>query len=152
MNSSSENYCLRPMRHADVDAVYVVEKMVHPFPWSKQIFHDCLTVGYEAWVIQARDELLGFALISHAANESHILNVSVVPSAQGKGLGKQLLQQLLLVAKKKQSRVIYLEVRASNAAAIALYTKAGFAQNGERKDYYPANDGREDALIFSIHV
>ena len=83
-------------------------------------------------------------------DEAHILNISVCRSRQGCGLGRQLLQHLGEVARKAGGSQILLEVRPSNESALALYRKVGFEMIGRRKGYYPACNGREDALVMRL--
>jgi ribosomal-protein-alanine N-acetyltransferase len=74
------------------------------------------------------------------------------PAYQGKGLGRQFLKEVLIIAKKKNANSVFLEVRPSNTAAVQLYKTAGFKKIGKRKNYYPAADGKEDALVLSLDL
>ncbi len=142
---------LRTMQEADLSVVVEIEIAAYPFPWTKQIFHDCLRVGYHAWVLELDYNLVGYGMMSMAANEAHILNLCVHPSFQRCGYGRRILNHLLKLAKQKQVEIIFLEVRPSNQAAINLYQQIGFNQVGMRKKYYPNGDqDREDALILAL--
>jgi ribosomal-protein-alanine N-acetyltransferase len=143
---------LRPMRTADVDAVMAIEERAYPSPWTPGIFHDCLRVGYDAWVIEEGGELVGYGLLSIAAGEAHILNLCVDPVRQARGLGRRLLEQLLRRAARRGTRTVFLEVRPSNTRALHLYRAAGFAEIGYRKDYYPDGAVREDAVVLSLEL
>ncbi len=139
----------RPMRALDLDDVVGIERDAYAFPWSEGIFSDCLRVGYSCWVVETRDGLDGYGIMSVGAGESHILNLCIRPEARGHGHGRVLLDHLLEVARKDHAALTFLEVRPSNQVAIRLYERAGFSMVGTRRGYYPAADGREDALIFS---
>ena len=151
---------IRRMQPEDIDQVMVIEEQVVEFPWTHSIFSDCIKVGYSCWVIVDTDtvidknkevpEILGYALLSMAAEEAHVLNICIKPERQGQGLGKSLMQHLIVQAKLLHAKLVYLEVRVSNDIAYDLYIKLGFIVIGERKDYYPAKDGREDALVLQL--
>lgn len=140
---------LRPMRESDVAAVMVVELDNYPYPWTEGIMRDCLRVGYSCWVLADGDTVIGYGILSAAAGEAHVLNISVAPAYQGRGLGRRLLQHLLEAARGHGADTVFLEVRPSNRAAMRLYETAGFNQVGLRSRYYPSADGREDAVIMA---
>jgi len=142
----------RPMTAADIDAVMQVEVKAYEFPWTKGIFSDCLRVGYDCWVALDSDAIIGHGVLSAAAGESHILNLTVSPTLQQQGIGRQLLMHLVSRARLLSARIIMLEVRPSNHAAIRLYETSGFNEIGSRKAYYPAPDGKEDALVFACQL
>jgi ribosomal-protein-alanine N-acetyltransferase len=90
--------------------------------------------------------LIGYAVTMVAAGEAHLLNLSIAADLQRRGLGSELLQFVLQMAHDCTAGTVYLEVRASNRGGRALYVHHGFAEIGIRKGYYPAHDGREDAV------
>ena len=139
----------RPMRDQDLDAVVAIEQACYAFPWSRGIFKDCLCVGYSCWVMEADLEIHGYGIMTVGAGESHILNLCVRPKKHGMGFGTLLLRHLLEYAGKHHATITFLEVRPSNENAIRLYERAGFSIVGTRREYYPAGEGREDALILS---
>jgi len=143
---------LRPMRDADLDAVMAIEQRAYAFPWTRGIFRDCLLAGYPAWVLERDATLLGYAMLSIAAGEAHILNVCTAPEAQGEGHGRRLLRALMQVARGSGAQRVFLEVRPSNVAAIALYHAEGFNEIGRRPRYYPAVQGREDAIVMAMEL
>ena len=143
---------MRPMLGSDIAAVFTIEERVYPFGWTLGIFEDCLRVHYSCWVMELGSELVGYAVLSAAAGEAHILNVAVHPEYQGRGLGRQLMHFLLDTAREHQADTVFLEVRPSNRTAIRLYDSMGFNQVGLRRDYYPAKLGREDAIIMACTV
>jgi ribosomal-protein-alanine N-acetyltransferase len=144
--------CTRPMIEADLSQVMDIETSVYKFPWSKQIFRDCIRVGYSCEVVTSEDEILAYAIMSSGAGEAHLLNICVKQVYQGHGIGKLILQSMIEMAKDKKVHTIFLEVRPSNDIALNLYLKSGFNEIGTRKDYYPAKGGREDALILALNI
>ncbi|MGH8538948.1 MAG: ribosomal protein S18-alanine N-acetyltransferase [Stenotrophobium sp.] len=139
---------LSPMQASHLPQVLEIELRAYPFPWSEGIFKDCLRSGYSAWVVMGpAGELLAYTLMSMAAGEAHVLNLCVDPLAQRQGIGRFLLRHLMTLARAAYSTMLLLEVRRSNKAALRLYESAGFARVGLRKGYYPAADGREDAIV-----
>ena len=145
-----EPVIVRPMQEDDLANVGRIERASYDFPWSTGIFSDCLRVGYSCWVLDAGSEgLCGYGIMSVAVEEGHVLNLCVAPEARKRGLARALLGHLLRTAVDHGAVTTYLEVRPTNAAAIALYNGVGFRHVGTRRDYYPAQTGREDAYIFS---
>ncbi len=142
----------RPMVLEDVEAVMRLEQAVYEFPWTERIFKDCIRVGYDCWLALRENEIIAHAVISVAAGESHMLNLSVSTEHQGKGIGKRFIQFLLKIAVNKRAEIMMLEVRPSNIQAINCYNSAGFNEIGCRKDYYPAPNGKEDALLFAKQI
>lgn len=142
----------RPMQAADIEAVMVVEKGAYEFPWTKGIFADCMRVGYDCIVALDHDQIVAHAVLSIAADESHILNLTVDKQHQGQGIGKQMLLHLIDIARINAAETVLLEARPSNQAAIQLYESTGFNEIGCRKAYYPAPGGKEDALIFALQL
>lgn len=139
----------RPADVTDLDAIMSIELRVYPFPWTKRIFADCIRVGYSCEVVQVGQEIAGYAIMSMGANEAHLLNICIAPEWQSQGIGRELLEHILTIAEQHEVDTVFLEVRPSNRHAVALYEKMGFNVIGTRKDYYPAKNGREDAIIFA---
>ena len=144
----------RPMREDDLVAVHMVETRAYEFPWTVGIFRDCLRADYPAWVMYGSNDgrIVGYFLMSIAAGEAHVLNICIAPELQGQGLGRRLLHMLLKMARGRSVARVFLEVRPSNANAIALYFDEGFNEIGRRPRYYPAKDGREDALVMAMEL
>ena len=141
---------LRPMRDSDVTGVMDIESLVYTHGWTTGIFLDCMRVGYSCWVQEDDGEVISYGILSIAAGEAHILNVSVKPERQGEGLGRLMVEHLLGIARQREAEIVFLEVRPSNYVAIGLYENIGFVQAGIRPDYYPADKGREDAVIMAM--
>ncbi|MFC5570468.1 ribosomal protein S18-alanine N-acetyltransferase [Lysobacter yangpyeongensis] len=143
---------LRPMRENDLPVVHMIEARAYEFPWTVGIFRDCLRADYPAWVLHEGERIAGYYLMSIAAGEAHVLNICVAPELQGRGHGRRLLHALLKLARSRNVARVFLEVRPSNANAIALYHDEGFNEIGRRPRYYPAKDGREDALVMAMEL
>ena len=143
---------IRTMNHADLEQVMVVEKKAYPHPWTIGIFRDCLRVGYTAWVMTLDEKIIGYGIVMLSPGEAHILNICIDPDYQGKGLGRYLLNHLIKKSNQTDIDMLLLEVRRSNTNAQQLYLSAGFHELGIRKAYYPADNGREDAIILAKYL
>jgi ribosomal-protein-alanine N-acetyltransferase len=142
----------RPMQQRDLAQVMDIETNVYKFPWSKQIFKDCIRVGYSCQVVTHDEAVVAYAIMSAGAGEAHLLNICVKQDFQGQGIGQHILHAMIELAKDKNVHTIFLEVRPSNQAALSLYLKNGFNEIGTRKDYYPAHRGREDAMVLALNL
>lgn len=127
---------------ASVTAVYEILSDVYPVsPWSeKQILSDMQQDNVDYFFVKKDEKIVGFLAISQLAGELEITNIAIKKAYQGHGLGSQLLADLDYV-----DFPIFLEVRASNTPARALYKKWGFDIIGKRKQYY--HEPVEDAII-----
>lgn len=144
---------IRAMYSFDVPDVFDVESISHPLPWSrKQLFYDCLSVGYYGAVAEVDGKIIGYGLCSIEKGECHILNLAVVPAERRHHYGRQLVEHLIEVAKVRSANKIVLEVRASNIPAIKLYQLLGFQQTEVRKDYYQLGEGHEDAIAMALQL
>ncbi|MBT8132302.1 MAG: ribosomal protein S18-alanine N-acetyltransferase [Gammaproteobacteria bacterium] len=137
------------MRRADVVRVAEIEQKTYPFPWSLDIFIDCLKTGYLCRILDSDDGLAAYAIISVGAGEAHILNLCVVPERRRQKTGRHFLRELIAELSSMAIQRVILEVRPSNEAAQALYAGEGFKAIGLRRNYYPADSGREDALVLA---
>lgn len=143
-----QDLSLLPMEARHVDAVHAIERVSQRHPWSRRMFADCLEVGYSAWVVTGPEGgVRGFSLHSMALDEAHLLNLAVAPLARRRGIGRRLLDHVMEQARAAQVDKLLLEVRASNTAAIALYSAMDFALLAPRRGYYPDGEEREDALV-----
>jgi [ribosomal protein S18]-alanine N-acetyltransferase len=140
---------IRPMTLQDLEVVHDIERRAYVFPWTRGIFVDCLRIPYVCEILEDGGEVVGYAIMSLGGDEAHLLNLCLDEPARGRGLAAMMLDHLVLKALREGVRVLYLEVRPSNTAAIALYRRAGFARIGVRKNYYRAEKGREDAWVFA---
>lgn len=137
----------RPMTPADLLRIHPIELASYDHPWSLGNFADSLDAGYSMWVLEVEGEVMGYYAMMAAAGEAHLLNLTVAPNWRRNGLGRDLLDHCLARACEHRADSLYLEVRTSNTAAIGLYHSNGFIDLAVRRAYYPARDGREDALI-----
>lgn len=143
----------RPMREDDVAQVMRIERSAYPYPWTEGIFRDCLAAGYQARVLlDEAGTIIGYAVLSVAAGEAHLLNICTAPAVQGKGHGRWLLRQMLALAGRCRAQRVFLEVRPSNPHAQRMYESEGFNEIGRRPRYYPADDGREDAVVMAMEL
>jgi [ribosomal protein S18]-alanine N-acetyltransferase len=140
---------IRQMTERDLEAVLDIEHRAYEYPWSEGIFIDCLRIPYVCELLEEGDSVLGYAIMSLGGDEAHLLNLCLEETARRRGLGTRMLNHLMARAMGEGVRVLYLEVRPSNTAALQLYRRAGFVRIGVRKDYYRAAGGREDALVFA---
>lgn len=145
-------WTVRQMSADDVPEVHAIEVASYPFPWSAGIFRDCLRAGYLCSVAELDGQCVGYALLSLAADEAHILNICIAPDYRCRGLGRRLMQFLFAQARQQGARTLFLEVRPSNLSAIRLYQSLGLQQVGVRRGYYQATHGREDALVLRLDL
>ena len=138
---------IRPMVAGDIQQVLEHESQAYPFPWTEGIFRDCMRVGYHCYVMEMDSAVCGYSIFSVAVEECHILNICVGKDYRRCGLGNIFLNNVMRHSATMGARQIYLEVRPSNIGAIKLYEALEFKHLARRRDYYPAEDGREDALI-----
>ena len=137
------------MCEQDLQRVLHIERQAYGFPWSEGIFRDCLQVGYCCWVVERDDVVDAYGIMQVAVAEAHVLNLCVDPYAHSQGMGRTMLRCLMQVARAHGAESAYLEVRPSNAHALALYRSEGFRTVGSRRAYYPSEAGREDAFVLS---
>jgi len=143
---------LRPMRDHDLPQVVAIERRAYEYPWSLGIFTDCLRVGYCCWTLTDGATVAGYCIMSVAAGEAHVLNVCVDGQYRRQGHARRMLTHLVELARGHQATLLFLEVRPTNRAAIDLYIDFGFRQLAVRRAYYPARDGREDALVLALRL
>ena len=144
---------LRAMTQDDVDTVLAIEQTVQRFPWTRGNFADALNSGYLCCVDETESGgIRGYAILMPAADEAELLNIGVAAAQQRKGLGRAMLAEMLNVAHDRNMKRVFLEVRSSNAAAIALYRSAGFSEIGVRRGYYQNANGSEDALVMACEL
>lgn len=136
----------RPMLAADLPQVLAIEQLAFSHPWSQRLYQDALE-RYDCWLVELAGEHVGHAVMQYIADEAHLLNIVIAKAQQGRGLGRQLLEFLLQQAQQRQCSECFLELRASNHGAYHLYEQLGFNEVGRRKNYYPAVNGQEDAIL-----
>jgi ribosomal-protein-alanine N-acetyltransferase len=137
-----------PLRLEQIDDLMVLERRIYPFPWTSGNFADALRSGYSAWtLVSAADEILAYAVAMLGVEEAHLLNLAVDPARQRRGYGRRMLDWIAANMREYGARSLLLEVRPSNVEAQRLYGRYGFAPIGLRRGYYPAQGGREDAIV-----
>ncbi|MBL1375903.1 ribosomal protein S18-alanine N-acetyltransferase [Zobellella sp. CGMCC 1.18722] len=125
----------------------MLEQAAHLEPWSRAQLAESLHGRYFSGSLWQQEQLLGYFIADAVIDESTLMNICIAPSWQGRGLGRRLLEHWLDACRQRRLATAWLEVRASNQAALALYRSAGFAKAGRRKDYYRAGEEREDAIV-----
>lgn len=141
-----------PMTESRLDEVVAIERRAYAHPWTRGNFVDSLRSGYQAQLLCAGDTVIGYFVAMQGVDEVHLLNITVDPGYQGQGWGRVLLDALALWARSQHSQWLWLEVRTSNARAQQVYQRYGYRRVGERKNYYPAEHGREDAIVMSYRL
>ena len=142
-----------PLLATRLDEVMQVEQQAYAHPWSRANFLDALHSGYQAQMLVAGDEVIGYFVAMLGVEEVHLLNITVAPTFQGQGWAKVLLEALAIWARGQNTHWLWLEVRTGNTRALHVYESAGFRRMGLRKAYYPAAHGqREDALVMSLRL
>lgn len=142
----------RRMTLDDLDTVVAIENEIYPHPWTRGNFTDSLNANYHCWVMEVGGRPVGYSVVLIAVNEAHLLNMSVAAAWQRRGLGREMLKFIVRLARGFLAHKIYLEVRPSNVAGRRLYSTAGFGVIATRRGYYPAHDGREDAVIMELEL
>ncbi len=141
---------LRLMTLADIDAVHVIEQQVQTHPWSRALLIDSIESGHYCTVLEQDNHVIGFCILQQVLDEANLLLMAIAPAFQQRGLGMQLLEQSI-EGLGSACNMVFLEVRQSNTAAIALYEKTGFAQIDLRKNYYPTTThGKEHAVLMAL--
>lgn len=143
---------IESMRESDLREVLEIEESIYEFPWTLGNFRDSLRAGYTCWVMREGRHLIGYAVLMLAAGEAHLLNLSVAAGSQRRGHGRHLLHNVVQAARGRKAKVLFLEVRPTNAVGQRLYAGYGFRQIGVRRGYYPARKGREDALVLALDL
>jgi ribosomal-protein-alanine N-acetyltransferase len=143
----------RPMREEDVERIAALEACIHAAPWTAGNFRDSLAAGYSCVIGEVDCVIAVYGVLVMGAGEGQILNVSVVPGQRRRGFATALLQRFVTLSEDCGAEQLFLEVRVSNAPAIALYNAAGFREVARRRSYYPPSagkQGREDALVMRL--
>lgn len=141
-----------PMTEARLDEVVAIERRAYNHPWTRGNFSDSLQSGYQAQLLVAGRAILGYFVAMQGVDEVHLLNITVDPPYQGKGWGRVMLDALALWARARNAQWLWLEVRRGNLRAQQVYLRYGFRRVGERRNYYPAEQGREDAIVMSFRL
>lgn len=134
------------MTSCHVPQVAALEKECFSDPWSQRSVASELENPLALWLVWEEDgQVLGYVGSQTVLDETDMMNVAVSAQARRRGIAQALVEALVIRLKQRGSRCLVLEVRASNAPAIALYEKLGFRQVGRRHNYY--SHPKEDGLI-----
>jgi ribosomal-protein-alanine N-acetyltransferase len=129
---------------------YAIHCAGHTHPWSEPVFADCLTDNYQAYSLTQDNTVMGLYVALFVLDEATLMDIGVEKAYRGLGLSKVLLSHFLTQCNAKDMLCVWLEVRASNRAAIGLYETFGFEKIERRKGYYEVQGGREDALMMKL--
>jgi [ribosomal protein S18]-alanine N-acetyltransferase len=141
---------IRPMLETDLPIVYAIETVVYEEPWPQEILRDCIRIGYDCWVLEEENTIVGYTVMSINREGAHVLSLAVGPHHQHQGYGKKLMMHLIGLAKIKNAKVMFLEVRVSNNIAIHLYESLGFNRIDVRENYYPKGNRCEDGWVYAL--
>jgi len=141
---------VRPLTMADAEAVLAIESLAHSHPWNAARVQTALE-KYQGLGLLLADQLVGFAFVMSVVGEAELFDFVVDPKYQGKGFGYAFIEWLVDYVAQDNQR-FFLEVRVSNKPAIAVYENVGFCEVGIRHNYYPAKNGREDALLMAMEL
>ena len=142
---------LRLITENDIANVMILERSAHSHPWRQSSFEDCLKGRQKCWLAEYKQQLVGYVVVTHAGGDAELLNIAVSPKFQRKGIGAVLIQHAIECV-RGFADMLFLEVRISNHKAIDLYSKEGFFELGNRKNYYPTVNGNEDALLMAAQL
>lgn len=134
----------------DLAAAWVIEKRSHAFPWSEKTFASNQGERYLNLRLDVDGCMAAFATTQVVMDEATLFNIAVDPAYQRRGLGRALLDHLITTLETRGVLTLWLEVRASNHIAIALYESLGFNEATVRRNYYPTSEGREDAIVMAL--
>lgn len=155
--STTRRFVDRPMTEADIPAVLAMESAacLHPVhAWSEDNYRSSMRAGY--WVRVRCDaqtgQVVAVCVAMDGVDEMHLLNIAVDRALHGAGVAQGLMQLMYGLCVQRGALALWLEVRPSNARAKALYERQGFESVGLRKNYYPAEEGREDAIVMRRHI
>lgn len=143
---------IEPLIPDDIETVFEIEQRAHLVPWTRETLLNCQGERYLNLVIRENRHIIGFAICHYVLDEATLFNLAIEPSRQGEGLGKRLLESVIVQLRKQGILTLWLEVRESNPAR-HLYETVGFNQVDIRKNYYPTPDGkRENAVVMALYL
>lgn len=141
------NICIVPLEERHIKDIAKLESLCFSEPWSEDGILEAYRLGTKFFVAENSKQLMGYIGIKAVIDEGYITNVAVYPRYRRTGVATALLSKVFEYAEEKRLSFVSLEVRASNTAAVSLYQKTGFKEEGRRKDFYRLP--REDALIMT---
>ena len=148
-----ERYTWRRAEEADIPSLRKIEESAYPFPWTNEAFRNELVKPYSNVAVVCDNtsdgSVAGYIVYWLLFDECHVLNVTVNTAARGQGLGLKMMREVIVEARRRQLKRLFLEVRVSNAAAIALYKKVGFYVDHTKAKFY--EDG-ESAYFMILYL
>ena len=141
------------MQLSDVEEVCCIESESYRHPWTEFIFKRVVQGEFYCLVIVDGKQLCGYSISLILDSECHLLNLCIGSRFRRQGLANQLFDFLFQHLQNREAKLINLEVRSSNVAAIELYKGLGFNKVGIRENYYPSEIGtnsREDAILLTL--
>lgn len=138
---------IRPFKFDDSGAVAEIEKQCFSHPWSENALLESFDAGVLFLVAENKNGIIGYSGLQRIAGEGYVTNIAVLPKFRGFGVGTRLTKALADYCEENSYSFITLEVRKSNAVAINIYKKLGFAEVGLRRNFY--DDPKEDAVIMT---
>lgn len=146
MENAVSDVTFRDMVPEDAAAVELVERACFPVPWSRESFwREAANENTCYRLAVAGDRVIGYGGCWLSFGEAQVTNIAIAPEWRGRGLGNALMADLIQAAMQRGATAMTLEVRPSNAPALALYAHYGFRAAGRRPHYY--SDNGEDAII-----
>jgi ribosomal-protein-alanine N-acetyltransferase len=140
------------MEETHIKDILYIENNSYGYPWSEKIFNDCLKNNYLCRVLMLDNTLIGFLISSIIQDECHIMNLCVDSKYRGSGYGRLILNKLHDEIATINCKTVFLECRPSNIFAMNLYESEGYNEIGVRRNYYPAPNGYEDAIMLAKNV
>jgi ribosomal-protein-alanine N-acetyltransferase len=135
-----------------LDQIMQIEQQAYTHPWSRGNFQDSMRAGYQCQMLLADDWVIGYFLAMKGVDEVHLLNLTVATQYHRQGWARIMLDALALWSRGQGAQWLWLEVRLSNQRAQHVYEQHGYRVVGRRRAYYPALDGREDAVVMSLKL
>ena len=140
------------MEECHISSIIEIENQSYDYPWSEKIFQDCINHNYLCRVILIDNVLIGYVISSIVQDECHIMNLCIKDDHRRSGYGRYMLDELHKEVIKINCKLVFLECRPSNRSALKLYKSEGYNEIGIRKNYYPAPNGAEDAIMLAKNV
>ena len=140
------------MEEKHIKDILCIENNSYGYPWSEKIFNDCLKNNYLCRVLILDNVLIGFLISSIIQDECHIMNLCVDAKYRGSGYGRLILNKLHDEIATLSCKTVFSECRPSNISAMHLYESEGYNEIGVRRNYYPAPNGYEDAIMLAKNV
>ncbi len=143
-------------QEAQIEQCFLIHQESQPYPWSKRAFFDMASDPYTLYIASdTSNSIIAYAITLQVLDEITLMDIAVHQSARNKGIGTEFLKKVITQFDTQTISQCFLEVRASNLAAIRLYQQHGFSEIGKRANYYPGVGNpkiREKALIMCLYL